>query len=91
MRLIMDLADRANPYIERAAPWELRKQPGQEARIQEICTVGLNLFRQLAVYLAPVLPQLAGQAGISSTLPSPPGTTLTWPPLGPHRDRMTCA
>lgn len=62
MRRIMDLADRANPYIERNAPWELKGEENRE-RLQAICTVGLNLFRQLALYLAPVLPRLARQCG----------------------------
>jgi methionyl-tRNA synthetase len=31
--------------------------------LQNVCTVALNLFRQIAVYLAPVLPRLAGQTG----------------------------
>ncbi|MCA9237622.1 MAG: methionine--tRNA ligase, partial [Planctomycetales bacterium] len=63
MRMIMALADRANPYVEENKPWELRKAPEQAQRMQDVCTVALNLFRQLAVYLAPVLPQLAQQTG----------------------------
>ena len=63
MRLIMELADKANPYIEQNAPWELRKDPANAQQLQDVCTVGLNLFRQLTLYLAPVLPQLAENAG----------------------------
>ncbi len=63
MRLIMALADRANPYIEENKPWALRKEPAEAQRLQDVCTVALNLFRQLAIYLAPVLPQLAAQTG----------------------------
>lgn len=63
MRLIMALADRANPYVEENKPWELRKDPEQADRLQDICTVALNLFRQIVVYLSPVLPQLAEQTG----------------------------
>jgi methionyl-tRNA synthetase len=59
MRLVMALADRANEYIDRKQPWALRKQPGREQEVQAVCTVGLNLLRQLAVYLAPVLPDFA--------------------------------
>ena len=59
MRLVMALADRANEYIDRKQPWALRKQPGREEEVQAVCTVALNLLRQLAVYLAPVLPDLA--------------------------------
>ncbi len=63
MRLIMGLADRANRYVDEKAPWTLRKDPTKAAEIQDACTVTLNLFRQVAVYLAPVLPKLAQQAG----------------------------
>ena len=63
MRLVMGLADRANPFVEENKPWELRKKPEQAKQVQDICTVALNLFRQLAIYLAPVLPRLAAHAG----------------------------
>lgn len=63
MRLIMALADRANPYVEENRPWELRNDESQTQRLQDICTVTLNLFRQIAIYLAPVLPKLAEQTG----------------------------
>lgn len=63
MRLVMELADRANPYVEAAEPWNLRKDPGKTKSLQDVCTVALNLFRQLAIYLAPVLPRLAEQTG----------------------------
>jgi methionyl-tRNA synthetase len=61
MRLALDLAGRANPYVEAAEPWNLKKDPAQAGQLQEVCTVALNLFRQLAIYLAPVLPRLAAQ------------------------------
>ena len=63
MRLIMGLADRANRYVDEKAPWTLRKDPTKAAEVQDACTVTLNLFRQIAVYLAPVLPKLAQQVG----------------------------
>ncbi len=63
MRAIMLLADKANKYVEERAPWNLRKDPARERELVEVCTVSLNLFHQLAVYLAPVLPSLAKQAG----------------------------
>jgi methionyl-tRNA synthetase len=61
MRLVMELADRANPFVESAAPWNLRKDASKAQQLQDVCTVALNLFRQLAIYLAPVLPRLAQQ------------------------------
>jgi methionyl-tRNA synthetase len=63
MKAIMSLADRANPYVEDRRPWDLRKDPGRARELQDVCTVALNLFRQIAVYLSPVLPRLAKQAG----------------------------
>lgn len=63
MRLIMALADRANKFIDDLAPWTLRKDPNRANDVRNVCTISLNLFRQLAVYLAPVLPRMARQAG----------------------------
>lgn len=63
MRQIMLLADKANQYVDANAPWTLRKDPSKADELQKICTVSLNLFRQIAIYLAPVLPRLADQAG----------------------------
>ena len=61
MRQIMSLADRANQYVEQTAPWTLRKDPARAAELQAVCTVTLNLFRQIVVYLSPVLPRLKKQ------------------------------
>ncbi|MFN9563058.1 MAG: methionine--tRNA ligase [Pirellulaceae bacterium] len=63
MRLVMELADQANPFVENAKPWLLQKDPSEQQRLQDVCTIALNLFRQLAIYLAPVLPKLAEQCG----------------------------
>jgi methionyl-tRNA synthetase len=63
MRLIVELADRANPYVESKAPWTLKKDATRQQELQDVCTAALNLFRQLVVYLAPVLPKLAEQTG----------------------------
>lgn len=62
MRKIMELADEANTYIADKEPWVLAKQPGREQEVLEICSVGINLFRQLMVYLAPVVPKMATEA-----------------------------
>nr|WP_163503050.1 methionine--tRNA ligase [Halomonas socia] len=59
MRRVMELADEANTYIADKAPWVLAKEPGHEQEVLDICSVGINLFRQLMVYLAPVVPAMA--------------------------------
>ena len=65
LKRILALADRANEYVEKNAPWTLAKaaktDPTQAKAVQDVCTVALNLFRQVAVYLAPVLPSLASR------------------------------
>ncbi|MBQ0727299.1 MAG: methionine--tRNA ligase [Thalassolituus oleivorans] len=59
MKEIMTLADRANEYIQEKAPWAMAKEEGREQEVLDVCSVALNLFRQLMTYLAPVLPELA--------------------------------
>lgn len=59
MRLIMQIADRANEYINEKQPWLLAKEAGKEADVLAVCSVGIEIFRQLIIYLAPVLPELA--------------------------------
>lgn len=62
MRAVMSLADRANEYLDRKEPWKLRKVPERARELQDVCTVALSLYRQIVVYLAPVLPQLASDS-----------------------------
>ena len=59
IREIMALTDLANQYVDSVKPWELAKQEGRETDLHAACTNALNLFRQLAILLKPVLPQLA--------------------------------
>jgi methionyl-tRNA synthetase len=59
VRKIMELADRVNQYIDEKKPWVLAKEEGKEAEVQQVCSVGLNCFRLLMLYLKPILPSLA--------------------------------
>jgi methionyl-tRNA synthetase len=62
IREIMALADKANQFIDAQAPWVTIKEEGKEQLTHEVCSLGINLFRILMVYLKPVLPKLAEQA-----------------------------
>ena len=62
VREVATLADRANQYIANHAPWELAKTTGQEKQIQAICSLGINMYRILVIYLKPILPRLAKQS-----------------------------
>ncbi|REC95470.1 methionine--tRNA ligase [Kushneria indalinina] len=73
VRRIMALADDANGYIADKAPWALAKEDGREQEVLDICSVGINLFRQLVVYLAPIVPRLAEGARTFLNL-----KTLNW-------------
>ncbi|CAA0100443.1 Methionine--tRNA ligase [BD1-7 clade bacterium] len=63
MRRIMALADSANRYIDEKAPWALAKEPGNEQAVIDVCSMGINLFRALIMYLKPVLPDVAAKSG----------------------------
>jgi methionyl-tRNA synthetase len=62
MREIMALADEANKMIDNEKPWALVKDASTFGQAQQICSLGLNLFKQLMIYLKPVLPHLAARA-----------------------------
>lgn len=61
LREVMLLADRVNEYVDQNKPWELAKQAGRDAVLHDVCTVCIEAFRVLTIYLKPVLPGLAAQ------------------------------
>ena len=84
VREIMKLADAANEYVDAEKPWHKAKEKGNEKAVQAIATTALNAFRQLIVYLKPVLPKVAEDS--EAFLKIPP---LAWEdatrPLLDHR------
>ena len=74
LRLIMEQADRVNAYVDANKPWELAKNPDNDAQLQEVCSRLLEAFRILTLYLKPVLPALAAQ--VEAMLNIAP---LNWP------------
>ena len=61
LRAIMEQADAVNAYVDANKPWELAKDPANNARLQEVCSRLLEAFRIMTIYLKPVLPALATQ------------------------------
>ena len=61
IREIMDLADKANQYIDKMEPWNLIKEEKNKELVQSICTTSLNLFRLLTIMLNPVIPDLCSR------------------------------
>ncbi|RBP85690.1 methionine--tRNA ligase [Marinomonas rhizomae] len=72
IREIMRLADVANEYIAVQAPWVLAKDEATLPKVQDVCTVALNLFSILATYLKPVMPNMVTDAEAFL------GKELTW-------------
>ena len=73
LREVMALTDIVNEYVDANKPWELAKQEGQDARLQQVCSELINAFRILTVYLSPVLPKLS--AAVAEFLNTP---ALVW-------------
>ena len=73
LREVMALADHANQFVDQQKPWELSKDPAHDQRLQHVCSVAINLFRLLTIYLKPVLPALTAQAEVFLRI-----APLTW-------------
>ncbi|MGO2477674.1 MAG: methionine--tRNA ligase [Pseudoalteromonas sp.] len=72
IREIMALADKANQFIDNAAPWVLIKDETKQQETHQVCSLGLNMFRVLITYLKPVLP------GMASNVEAFLNDELTW-------------
>ncbi len=77
LREIMAMADKANQFIAEKKPWEMAKQDGMEAAVQQVCSDGINLFRLIVTYLKPVMPKLAERSEAFLNV-----DPLTWDDLG---------
>ena len=93
MRRIMALADAANRYIDERKPWQMIKEVGREAEVQQVCTLGINLFRSLMVYLKPVIPTTAERAeaflNVAPLCWDDVNTALLDHPIKPFKPLMT--
>lgn len=56
---IIFLADLANQYIDNKSPWKIVKNYGYTDHVHDICSMGIQLFRILMIFLKPVIPSLA--------------------------------
>ncbi len=94
LRTIMEMADKLNSFVDENKPWEIAKDPEREADLQKVCSVTLEGFRLLSLYLKPVLPKVT--AGVEDFLSVP---ALTWNdvktplssqnPIKPYKHLMT--
>jgi len=94
LRTIMELADKVNAFVDENKPWEFAKDPARESDLQRVCSVTLEAFRLLSLYLKPVLPEVT--AGVEDFLSVP---AMTWNdvktplssqnPIKPYKHLMT--
>jgi methionyl-tRNA synthetase len=74
-RLIMELADQVNIFVDTNKPWEIAKtfsvdnDPLTGSRLQDVCSITLEAFRILTIYLKPVLPELAQEVEVFLNIP----------------------
>lgn len=73
LRRVMELADAVNGFVDTNKPWEIAKDPAREQELQTICSITLEAFRRLTLYLKPVVPQVA--AGVEKFFGIP---AMTW-------------
>ncbi|MBI3376749.1 MAG: methionine--tRNA ligase [Betaproteobacteria bacterium] len=76
VRYVMELADEANKELDSLKPWDVAKEPARAAELQRICSLGINFFYLIAMYLRPILP---GTAQLAEQLLN---HSLNWPQLG---------
>ncbi len=73
LRTVMELADKVNGFVDENKPWAIAKDPAREADLQRVCSITLESFRMLSLYLKPVIPQVA--AGVEEFFSLP---ALSW-------------
>jgi len=94
LRNVMELADKVNAFVDENKPWEIAKNPEREVDLQRVCSVTLEAFRALSLYLKPVLPKVA--EGVETFLSLQP---MSWQdietplsskhPIQPYQHLMT--
>ncbi len=94
LRTVMELADKVNGFVDENKPWEIAKDPEREADLQRVCSITLEAFRMMSLYLKPVIPHVA--AGVEEFFSLPP---LAWSdintplssknPIKPYKHLMT--
>jgi methionyl-tRNA synthetase len=94
LRTIMELADKVNAFVDGNKPWEIAKDLAREADLQSVCSVTLEAFRMLSLYLKPVLPQVVAGVEEFLSLPSMDWNAVNTPlssknPINAYKHLMT--
>jgi len=94
LRTVMELADKINGFVDENKPWEIAKDPERQADLQRVCSITLEAFRMLTLYLKPVIPQVAAGVEEFFSLPALSWDDINTPlssknPIQPYKHLMT--
>jgi methionyl-tRNA synthetase len=94
LRTVMELADKVNAFVDENKPWEIAKDPEREADLQRVCSITLEAFRMMSLYLKPVIPQVASGVEEFFSLPPLAWSDINTPlssknPIKPYKHLMT--
>jgi len=94
LRTIMELADKVNAFVDENKPWEIAKDPERESDLQRVCSVTLEAFRLLSLYLKPVLPAVTARVEDFLSVPAMTWNDVKTPlssqnPIKPYHHLMT--
>ena len=94
LRSIMELADKVNGFVDENKPWEIAKDPAREADLQKVCSVTLEAFRMLSLYLKPIIPRVAAGVEEFLSLSAQSWSDINKPlssknPIKPYKHLMT--
>ena len=94
LRTVMELADKVNGFVDENKPWEIAKDPEREADLQRVCSITLEAFRMLSLYLKPVIPQVTSDVEEFLSLPPLSWADINTPlssknPIKPYKHLMT--
>lgn len=59
IKQIIVLSDKANYYIDKYKPWLLIKDKFKKKIVHSICSMGINMFRVIMIYIKPIMPMLS--------------------------------
>jgi len=94
LRTVMELADKVNGFVDENKPWEIAKDPERVAELQRVCSITLEAFRMMSLYLKPVIPQVALGVEEFFSLPALSWEDINTPlssknPIKPYKHLMT--
>lgn len=58
IRTIMTAVDEINLYVDTVKPWIMAKNADKKEELHQVCSILINTFRLISIYLKPIVPDL---------------------------------